>query len=90
MLPQARNCSKTFGSGSPLQTLGRITTLRASHNTSEPRHGGYMVKRSQSGNIPAQVHSCGYTGNVSVFAVIMFPQLMVFTFAAGAGKSVLW
>jgi hypothetical protein len=87
---QVKNCSKTFKSGSPLQILGRTTTLHANLNTPEQQGGGFMVKISQTGNILAQVHSCGYMGSVSVCAVIIFPHLTIFTFAAGAGKSILW
>jgi len=90
MVSQVTKWGKTFESGSLLQILGRITTLHAILNTLEPEDGGFMVKLSQSGNILAQVHSCGYMGSVSVSAVIIFPQLTIFTFAAGAGKSILW
>src|SRR5712691_3592940 len=90
MVSQAKKWGKTFGCGSLLQILGRTTTLHANLNTAEPEDGGFVVKRSQSGNIPAQVHSCGCMGSVSVCAVIIFPQLTIFTFAAGAGKSILW
>jgi len=89
-LSQAKNCSKTFERGSLLQILGRTTTLHGNLNTPEPEDGGFMVKLSQSGNILAQVHSCGCMGSVSVCAVIIFPKLTIFTFAAGAGKSILW
>jgi hypothetical protein len=87
-----KNCRKTFESGWLLQILGRITTSHANLNTPDPQHGGFTVKFSQSGNFLAQVPSCGYMGSVSGCTVIMdaFPQLMVFTFAAGAGKSILW
>jgi hypothetical protein len=87
---QVKNCSKTFKGGSPPQILGRITTLRANLNTPEQQGGGFMVKPSQTGNILARVHSCGYTESVSVCVVIIFPHLMIFAFAAGAGKSILW
>jgi hypothetical protein len=87
---QATNCSKKFGRGYLLQILGRITTLHAILNTPEPEDGGFMAKLSQSGNILAQVHFCGYMGSVSVCAVIISAQLTTFTFAAGAGKSILW
>jgi hypothetical protein len=89
-LSQAKNYRETFEGGSLLQILGRTTTLHANLNTAEPEDGGFMVKLSQSGNIPAQVHSCGCMGSVSVRAVIILPQLTMFTFAAGAGKSILW
>ena len=89
-LSQAKNCSKTSERGSLPQILGRIITLHANLNTAEPEDGGFMVKLFQSGNILAQVHFCGYMGCVSVCAVIIFPQLTTFTFAAGAGKSILW
>jgi len=87
---QVKNYSIKFESGSPLQTLGRITTWHANLNTPEQQDGGFMVKLSQTGNILAQVHSCGYMGSVSVCVEVISPQLMVFTFAAGGGKSVLW
>src|SRR5712691_7790413 len=90
MVSQAKKWGKTFEIGSLLQILGRITTLHAILNTPEPEHGGFMVKFSQSGNSLAQVHSCGYMGSVSVCAVIIFPQLTILTFTAGAGKSILW
>ena len=90
MVSQVKKWGKTFEIGSLLQILGRITTLHASLNTAEPEDGGFMVKISQSGNSLAQVHSCGYMGSVSVCAVITFPQLTIFTFAAGAGKSIIW
>src|SRR5260221_4617906 len=90
MLSQAKNCSKTFERGSLLQILGKITTLHANLNIPELEHGGFMVKLSHSGNTLAQVHSCGCMGNVSICAVIISPQLKIFTFAAGAGKSILW
>ena len=86
---QVKNCRKTFEIGSLLQILGRITTLRVNLNTAEPQHGGYMVKRFQSGSTLAQVHSCGYMGNVSRYAVIISPRLTISTFSAGAGKSIL-
>ena len=63
---QVKNCRKTFEIGSLLQILGRITILRVNLNTPEPQDGGSMVKHSQTGNILAQVHSCGYMGSVSV------------------------
>src|SRR5712691_589036 len=90
MVSQAKKWGKTFEIGSLLQILGRITTLHAILNTAEPEHGGFMVKISQCGNSLAQVRSCGYMGSVSVCAVIIFPQLTTSTFAAGAGKSILW
>jgi len=90
MVSQVKDCSETFEIGSLLLILGRTTTLHANLNTPELQHGGSVVKLSQTGNILAQVHSCGYMGSVSVCAVIIYPQLMVFTFAAGAGKSILW
>ena len=87
---QVKKCGKTFGGGSLLQILGRITTLHAILNTPGPEDGGFMAKISQSGNSLAQVRSCGYMGTVSVCTVIIFPQLTIFTFTAGAGKSILW
>lgn len=36
-------------------------------STAEPGHGGFIVKRTQSGTIPIPVHFYGYTGNVGVF-----------------------
>src|SRR5712691_9025994 len=90
MVLQVKKWGKTFEIGSLLQILGRITTLHAILNTAEPEHGGFMVKISQCGNSLAQVHSCGYMGCVSVCAVIISPQLTISTFAAGAGKSILW
>ena len=90
MASQVKSCIKTSEGGSLLQILGRTTTLLANLNTPEPQHGGFMVKLSRTGNIPARVHSYGYMGSVSVCAVIISPQLMIFTFAAGAGKSILW
>jgi hypothetical protein len=71
VISQVKNCRKTFESGSLLQILGRITTLRASLNTTEPQHGGFRVNLSQSGNNLVQAHSCGYMGNVSVCPVII-------------------
>jgi len=65
MVLQVKNCSETFEIGSLLLILGRITILHANLNTPEPQHGGSMVNPSQIGNILAQVHSCGYMGNVS-------------------------
>ena len=35
-------------------------------NTVELEHGGFVVKRSQSGNLLGQVLSYGYMGNVRV------------------------
>ena len=90
LVSQVKNCSNTFKGGSPLQILGRITTLHANLNTPEQQCGGFMVKLSQTGNILAQVHSCGYMGSVSVYVVIIFPHLTFLTFAAGAGKSIIW
>jgi hypothetical protein len=90
LVSQVKNCKKTFESGSVLQVLGRITTLHVNLNTVEPRHGGYMVKRSQSGSILVQVPSCGYMGSVSACAAIISPRLIIFAFLAGAGKSILW
>src|SRR5260221_6135671 len=90
MLSQAKNCSKKFEVGSLLQILGKITTLHANLNILELEHGGFMVKLSHSGNTLAQVHSCGYMGSVSICAAIISPQLMIFAFSAGAGKSILW
>ena len=90
VVSQVKNCRKTFESGSLLQILGRITTLRANLNTAEQQHGGYTVKRSQSGSILAQVHSCGYMGSVSPYAVSISLRLIIFAILAGAGKSVLW
>ncbi len=90
MVSQVKKWGKIFEIGFLLQILGRITTLHANLNTAEPEHGGFMVKLSQSGNGLAQVHSCGYMGSVSVCAVIIFPQLTISTFSAGAGKSILW
>jgi len=74
-----------------LEFAGRITKLlHLLLNTEGRRDGGLVVKLSQSGNIPAQVRSCGYMGSVSVCAVIISPQFITFNFAAGAGKSILW
>src|SRR5260221_9724288 len=87
---QAKNCRKTFERGSLLQILGKITTLHANLNILELGHGGFVGKLSHSGNTLAQVHSCGYMGSVSICAAIISPQLMIFAFAAGAGKSILW
>jgi hypothetical protein len=87
---QAKNCSKAFEVGSPLQILGKITTSHANLNIPELEPGGFMVKHSRNGNILAQVHSCGFMGSVSICAVIISPQLMIFTLSAGAGKSILW
>src|SRR5260221_9412897 len=89
-LSQAKNCSKTFEVGSLLQILGKITTLHANLNIPELEHGGFVGKLSHSGNTLAQVHSCGCMGNVSICAVIISPPLIIFAFAAGAGKSILW
>ena len=90
IVSQVKICRKTFESGSLLQILGRITTLRANHNIAELQHGGYVVKRFQSGSILVQVHSCGYMGSVSGCAVIISSRLIIPTFSAGAGKSILW
>jgi len=90
MASQVKNCSETFKIGSLRLTLGRITTLHVNLNTPELQHGGLVVKLSQTGNILAQVQFCGYMGSVSVCAVIISPQLMIFVVAAGAGKSILW
>src|SRR5260221_11885335 len=90
MVSQVKKWGETFELGALLQILGRITTLHAILNTAELGDGGFMVKLTQSGNSLAQVHSCGYMGSVSVCAVIIFPQLTIFTFAAGSGKSILW
>jgi hypothetical protein len=73
MVSQVKNYNKTFKSGSLLQILGRTTTLHAILYTPEPEDGGLTVKLSHSGNIPVQVHSCGYMGSVSVGVVIISP-----------------
>jgi hypothetical protein len=83
---QVKKCGKTFGGGSLLQILGRITTLHAILNTPEPEDGGFMAKLTQSGNILAQVHSCGYMGSVSVCTVIIFLQLTIFNLCSGGGE----
>jgi len=90
MVSQVKNCRKAFESGSALQILGRTTTSHANLSTAELQDGGFTVKFTQSGNILAQVHSCGYMETVRASAIIISPQLMIFTFAAGAGKSILW
>jgi len=90
IFPQVKNCRKTFEIGSLLLIPGRTTTLHVSLNMPEPQHGGSMAKLSQTGNILAQVPSCGYMQSVSVCPVIIFPQLMIFVVAAGAGKSIIW
>jgi len=90
MVSQVKNCTKAFKIGSLPLILGRIITLHVNLNTPELQHGGSMVKISQTGNILAQVHSYGYTQSVSVCAIIISPQLTIFIFSAGAGKSILW
>jgi hypothetical protein len=86
VVSQVKNCRKTFKGGSPLQILGRITTLRANLNTPEQQCGGFMVKLSQTGNILAQVHSCGYMGSVSVCVVIIFPTSHDLHLFSGRGE----
>ena len=71
IVSQVKNCRKTFESGSLLQILGRITTSHANLNTAELRDGGSVVRLSQSGKLLVQAHFCGYTGSVSVCALII-------------------
>jgi len=58
----------------------------------ERQHGGFKVINLQNGNSLAQVHSCGFTGNVSVFfgTFMLSSKLRNIVSTAGSGKSVLW
>jgi hypothetical protein len=83
-------CGGTSGTGFRLQIPGRITTLFINLSISEPEDGGFKVALMRNGNRLVQVHFYGFMENVSVLYPCSFVKLMVISFAAGAGKSVIW
>jgi hypothetical protein len=48
------------------------------------------VTLTPNGSLLVLVHSCGFTGNVSILHWRSPPKLMLTSFTAGAGKSVIW
>jgi hypothetical protein len=87
---QATSCSKRSGTGFHLRTLGRITTSHVVLGIAERENGGLEVTLTPNGSLLVLVHSYGFTGNVSI-SHRRFPlKLMLTSFTAGAGKSVIW
>lgn len=82
-----------FYVGYPLQILGRITASPATCVTKGLQSGSLSLRapRSQNGEYPVLVPSCGFTGNVRCCPTLMLLwRLIDFLIIAGAGKGVFW
>jgi hypothetical protein len=88
---QVKSCNKISAVGSLRPTHGKITILPVDHGIPGPGRGSLKAIRSQSGRHPDQVHFYGSMANVSFRPEFTLSQRpIVFSFLAGAGKSVLW
>ena len=56
----------------------------------EREHGGLRATLIPNGSLPVLVYSCGFMENVSILHRRFPPKLMLTSFTAGAGKSVIW
>ncbi len=87
---QATSCSRTSGTGSHLRTHGRIITSHVILGMAEREHGGLKATHMRNGSLLVLVHSHGFMENVSISYHRFPPKLLLTSFAAGAGKSVIW
>jgi hypothetical protein len=83
-------CDGTSGAGFHHQIPGKITTLLVNLGIAEPGHGGSKVTLMRNGNLLVQVLSYGFMENVRILYPYPFLKLIVTSFLAGAGKSVIW